>query len=818
MGYVGTKPTDAPLTSSQLDDGIVTAAKIATDAVETAKVKDLNVSTGKLAASAVTQAKTDFIATSSTAAVIAKGTSGDTDGYIQLNCAENTHGIKLKSPTHASAQSYTLTFPGSAPATDKFLQTNASGVLSFASVDTGEGPIPTITTSSLLAEPTSDTTLTLAGTNFVSIPKVEIIASTGAIVTAPTVTFTSATALDFTTGATLVAGTYFIRVINPDYGAVTTSSALFTVSPGPAWVTSAGSLGSFAGGASIGTVNLTATDSTGMTLQSGSFPGGVSLTSGSGTSTLTGTETGSSATTVYTFTIRATDAEVQTADREFSITISHGLEQGMAFIQDFIMATTYLSRAQGTPTGAGKKATVSCWVKMSVGGGSRGFFESRNAATTHSFDVYADGDKIQVGILESSSWVGYLTASGKSYDSSAWYHVCCVWDSTQAAAGDRFQLWVNGVQPALGTETIPSQDQTSTALSSSVSTTQQWGKYAQTGTSYLDGYMAQCVYVDGAAYAVTTFGSFDATTGEWKPKSDGEIRTAVTFGDQGCLLPFSNASYLGYDYQTSDRSGTTNDFTVTGSGYKAQDNPSNNFCTLNNNYSATGQYSTAGNTTTYANLAGYPAAGNNGLAATMGASKGKWYWESRPVSASTMTGMMSGSAAALGSWDGSYADGFTSYAGNKAIMYGTEAGAGYLMGVTTSTAAFGTILNNSTDVVGVAMDLDNNNLYFSVNGTWQNSGVPTSGATGTGAVAITVQSGQPALGKEFWLPALHTFSSSSTVEFNFGQGYFGTTSVGATNADDAGQGVFKYDVPAGFYALCTRNLKTYGQELWHTQQ
>ena len=46
MGYVGTKPTDAPLTSSQLDDGIVTAAKLATDAVETAKVKDVNVTAG----------------------------------------------------------------------------------------------------------------------------------------------------------------------------------------------------------------------------------------------------------------------------------------------------------------------------------------------------------------------------------------------------------------------------------------------------------------------------------------------------------------------------------------------------------------------------------------------------------------------------------------------------------------------------------------------------------------------------------------------------------------------------------------------------
>ena len=330
MGYIGTRPTAAPLTSSQLDDGIVTAAKLATDSVEEVKVKALNISTGKLAASAVTQAKTDFIATTSTAAVIAKGTASDTDGYIQLNCDQNTHGVKIKSPPHSAAQSYTLTLPSSIT-NDYFLKTDGSGNLSFAAVDTGEGPIPTITTSSLLAEPTTNTTLTLAGTNFVSIPKVEIIATTGAVTVAPTVTFTSGTSLDFTTGTGLTGANYNIRVINPDGGTVT-SGAILNVSPGPAWVTASGDLGSFAGGTSIGTINLTATDSTGMTLQTGSFPGGVTLTSASGTSTLTGTETGSSATTTYTFTIRATDAELQTADREFSITITHGLSQGMAFV------------------------------------------------------------------------------------------------------------------------------------------------------------------------------------------------------------------------------------------------------------------------------------------------------------------------------------------------------------------------------------------------------------------------------------------------------------------------------------------------------
>ena len=188
---------------------------------------------------------------------------------------------------------------------------------------------PTITTSSLISEPTTDTNLTLAGTAFVSIPKVEIVASTGAVTTAPTVSFTSATALNFTTGAALTAGTYFIRVINPDGGTVTSASAILTVSPGPAWVTGSGSLGSVAGGGSV-SFTVVATDATSYAKQTGTFPGGVTINSSTGV--ISGTETGSSSTTTYTFTIRATDAEAQTSDREFSITISHGLEQGFAFL------------------------------------------------------------------------------------------------------------------------------------------------------------------------------------------------------------------------------------------------------------------------------------------------------------------------------------------------------------------------------------------------------------------------------------------------------------------------------------------------------
>ena len=79
----------------------------------------------------VTNAKTNFVSTSSAAGLQIKG-DGTTDGTLQLNCSQNSHGIKLKSPAHSAGASYTLTFPVNDGDANQFLQTNGSGVLSFA--------------------------------------------------------------------------------------------------------------------------------------------------------------------------------------------------------------------------------------------------------------------------------------------------------------------------------------------------------------------------------------------------------------------------------------------------------------------------------------------------------------------------------------------------------------------------------------------------------------------------------------------------------------------------------------------------------------
>ena len=161
-------------------------------------------------------------------------------------------------------------------------------------------------------------------------PIVELISSTGAITRASAVTFNSATSLTVTTN--LAAGNYFVRVENNDGGAVRSSSAILSVSIAPNWSTGAGSLGTIAAGATQSfTILALDDDSTAVSsysLQSGSLPGGFTLDGDSSIGTISGTETGSTSTTTYSFTIRATDNESQTTDRAFTITVSHGASAG----------------------------------------------------------------------------------------------------------------------------------------------------------------------------------------------------------------------------------------------------------------------------------------------------------------------------------------------------------------------------------------------------------------------------------------------------------------------------------------------------------
>ena len=252
-------------------DGSVNTAQLASDAVTTAKVLDSNITTAKVADDAITNAKI-------------------------LN------------------ESITI---------------NGSAVSLGGSVTVGETK-PTISSISPSVIDNTATAVTITGTNFISVPQVEAINSTGAIVAADSITFTSATSITAT--FTLPTdGTYFIRIENNDGNAVRSSAALLTVSDAPAWVTSAGSLGTFAGDSAISTITLTATDATSFAVTSGTLTAGLTLTSGSGSSTITGTQTAHTSAATDNFTVTATDAEGQTAARAFSISYSFGIPNSGQF-------------------------------------------------------------------------------------------------------------------------------------------------------------------------------------------------------------------------------------------------------------------------------------------------------------------------------------------------------------------------------------------------------------------------------------------------------------------------------------------------------
>ena len=297
-----------------------------TTKIKTPGITDANVTTSKL----------DLISTSSTPGVTIKGTSGQTEGYIQLNCSENSHGIKLKSPPHSSAQNYTLTFPQSIT-NGYFLKTDGSGNLSFAAADSSD-TAPTISSfTPTTVEGGVNTSIVITGTNYVSTPRVEFQSNTdGSIQHAATVQFDSATQLTVGTGTGLVNGTnYFIIITNPNGQSVRSTSQLST-SAAPVWTTSAGSLGTVAGNFSGTVATVAATGDTIAYSEVTNVLTNASLANcalNSSTGVITTTDFGGSATTAqtYTFTLRATDAQAQTTDREFTLTSSYGLSNGMQF-------------------------------------------------------------------------------------------------------------------------------------------------------------------------------------------------------------------------------------------------------------------------------------------------------------------------------------------------------------------------------------------------------------------------------------------------------------------------------------------------------
>jgi len=260
----------------------------------------------------------------------ALGDGSSADGKITLNCSQNSHGVKIQAPAHSAGQSYTLILPTSSGSANQVLASSGSSTNQLSWITAAETK-PTVADVSQTIPPATATTINITGANFVSIPQVQFInGSTGAITNSNTVSFTNATTLSV--NVTLASGNYFVRIENPDGNAGRSTNNILTASTAPSFTTGAGSLGSVAGNFS-GTVFTVQGSSDSAISFSEVTSGGNVLTASNGancslatngvisTSDFGGTST---AATTYNFTLRITDAEAQTVDRDFSLTSSFG--------------------------------------------------------------------------------------------------------------------------------------------------------------------------------------------------------------------------------------------------------------------------------------------------------------------------------------------------------------------------------------------------------------------------------------------------------------------------------------------------------------
>ena len=309
MPYIGRTPANAAITADDLNNGIVTEPKLATDAV--------------------TNVKTEF-----TPGLTIKGDGSSADGKLILNCSQNSHGVSIAGPAHSAGQSYNLILPTSVGTNGQVLATSGSNTNQLSWIDATETK-PTVADVSQTIAPATATDITITGTNFVSIPQVEFIKTDGSVTVANSITFTSSTSLSV--NVTLALGNYYVRIENPDGNAGRSTNNIITASTAPSWTTAAGSLGTIAGNFSgtvttvAGTSDSTVSYSETTSVLTNASQANCALNSSTGAITTTDFGGSSTTPTTYNFTLRITDAEGQTADRAFSLTSSFGATGGGQF-------------------------------------------------------------------------------------------------------------------------------------------------------------------------------------------------------------------------------------------------------------------------------------------------------------------------------------------------------------------------------------------------------------------------------------------------------------------------------------------------------
>jgi len=450
------------------------------------------------------------------------------------------------------------------------------------------------------------------------------------------------------------------------------------------------------------------------------------------------------------------------------------------------------SPTRGTATSQ-KKGTFSWWQKKCKTGQQRmmGTFENGN----NEFEIKLRSDDTMqfYQIAGGSNNLSYITTR-VFRDPSAWMHIVFAIDTTQSSASDRVKIYINGVQETSFSTSTNSMPQNHSFHGFYQGLTMSIGVNGQgdNATPY-DGYFAEWVYVDGLQLDPTSFGEFNSDSPTiWQPIDV----SGLTFGNNGFYLQFKesgtsqNSSGLG-----ADTSGNDNHFAVTNLTAESQstDSCTNNFCTMNplDNYYASNTYS-EGNIKFVTKASGGFAYGTS----TIGLSSGKWYAEFDCIATTD-----SGAYHQVGIVEKPSASTTTSATAN--IGSSAYSWAYYAAdGKSRNSASYSTYGDSWTtgNIIGVYLNLDDNELRFSKDGVIQNSGT---------AISITAPASN-GTGHYFITAGGMSTNASVTFEANFGNPF---QSQSSSVSDANGYGAFEYSPTlsgVNYYSINTKNLAEFG--------
>ena len=431
------------------------------------------------------------------------------------------------------------------------------------------------------------------------------------------------------------------------------------------------------------------------------------------------------------------------------------------------MASTYLTRTFSSSGTSDKIWTWSSWIKRSEVTGEAAIFTAGSSA--RDFIRFEASTTIGALRVRFSNGSADVTTNRRFRDVNSWYHLVVAVDTTQATASNRIKIYINGVQEtSFSSSSYPSQNYVTKIGGGYV---HNIGNDSEQTVPYFDGSMSHVHFIDGTAYDASAFGQYDAN-GVWTIKTS----PSVTYGTNGFFILEDGNS-------VTDQSGNGNNWTVGGGTLtNTEDNPSNVFATMN----PLSSQATLSNGNTKSQYGG-GGIQRNSSPTTLGMLSGKYYCECKITLAGSTSFPGLGIAATnslLSNKFGNY------YLGEHSDTYGYYTGNGYIYN-NTSEVASGLSIFATNDIAGLALDLDSaqNTLKFYKNGSLVYTLNITNNSNGW-FFADTHESGE--LG--------------ARAEWNFGNGYFGTTAVASAGTNASGIGIFEYDVPTGYTALSTKGL------------